>query len=328
MANAAVDIAVQQIRINCRWQDSPTTTWNYGTQYPYRIWVSNNGPDNATGVIITDTLPVGVVFDHASISIPIHGTWSYNDTTKTLTWNIGNLLAGESAGFIDIFVNVTGHNTTITNNATGNSTEYDWNTTNNIGSWTTNIPAAAHVDLDKFYTDYDQFVNNSFNIVPITQANYLETVIVMLKATNIGPDTAVNLGIRDTWPADLNRTGDYWCSYDGTTWTHYFSGMMSGNGNFTWAPAPPLTAGSSQYVGYAAQVNKSNTTITNNLTTITQTTYDPVGWDSVNATLNVPPAAFIELDKEWWSDLNGTEITQANYLDWVYAIVEAENDGT
>ena len=60
---------------------------------------------------------------------------------------------------------------------------------------------AAHVDLDTFYADYDEFINNNHNIVPITgPVNYLDHVIVVFTATNMGPNPVTDLVLREDWP--------------------------------------------------------------------------------------------------------------------------------
>src|SRR5690606_14095094 len=61
-----------------------------GQNLTYSIVASNNGPSNATGVLVTDTLPAGVSFVSAT---PTQGTFS----SATGVWSVGNLNSGASA---------------------------------------------------------------------------------------------------------------------------------------------------------------------------------------------------------------------------------------
>jgi len=57
----------------------------------YTLTVTNNGPANATGVIVTDTLPAGITFASAT---PQQGTFTVNGSVITLA--LGNLASGAS----------------------------------------------------------------------------------------------------------------------------------------------------------------------------------------------------------------------------------------
>jgi uncharacterized repeat protein (TIGR01451 family) len=121
----AADIGLNQI--------STTSTVN-GTKYvTYTITTTNNGPDNATGVTITDKLPTGLTYYQISLDGGI--TWlnsdpSYNPTTGL--WTIGNFNTNDQPKtlMIKAIINTTGP---IKNTATINTnpTQYDWNLINN-----------------------------------------------------------------------------------------------------------------------------------------------------------------------------------------------------
>ena len=53
--------------------------------------LGNNGPDNATNVTITIPLPSGFIIS----TINGDGNWTYNPTTKTITWTLSNLPVGD-----------------------------------------------------------------------------------------------------------------------------------------------------------------------------------------------------------------------------------------
>jgi uncharacterized repeat protein (TIGR01451 family) len=56
-----------------------------GSKIIYKLEVDNDGPNNATGVVVTDTLPASVTFVSASLGC------TYNSGPHTVTCNIGNL---------------------------------------------------------------------------------------------------------------------------------------------------------------------------------------------------------------------------------------------
>ena len=60
-----------------------------GEPATFRIVVGNDGPDDATGVVVEDRLPEGLTFVSASV-----GTGTFDDTS--LTWTIGDLAKGAS----------------------------------------------------------------------------------------------------------------------------------------------------------------------------------------------------------------------------------------
>lgn len=63
---------------------------NQGDQVTFTLTLTNNGPDTANGVEVTDALPAGLTFDSAN---PSQGT--YNDATGI--WDVGALANGASA---------------------------------------------------------------------------------------------------------------------------------------------------------------------------------------------------------------------------------------
>ena len=54
--------------------------------------LSNNGPDNATNVVMTLQVPEGLEFVTANVD---SGAWSYNAANRTLTWTLENVPVGD-----------------------------------------------------------------------------------------------------------------------------------------------------------------------------------------------------------------------------------------
>jgi uncharacterized repeat protein (TIGR01451 family) len=103
----------------------------------YTITVVNNGPDKATNVIVTDTLPTGVTFI-------LDTDDCVNNPPGTLMCQLGDLAAGKTVSFvIKAVVNVRS-STTISNNANVTSEQEDPDDTNNTANVTTIVEKRKH----------------------------------------------------------------------------------------------------------------------------------------------------------------------------------------
>ncbi|HET7842795.1 MAG TPA: DUF11 domain-containing protein [Xanthomonadales bacterium] len=96
-----------------------------GGQYTYNLAASNAGPDAATGVVVSDTLPAGVTF--------VSSTCGATAAGQAVTWNIGNLANGGNAS-CTLTVNFPGPCATVSNTATISGTEGDPNSSNNTST--------------------------------------------------------------------------------------------------------------------------------------------------------------------------------------------------
>ena len=108
-----------------------------GSTFTYMVNVTNNGPDRATGLVVTDTLPAGVTYVSAS------GGCTRSGATVTCTRN--NLNSGSTASFVITVTASTAGNWT--NVASVSATETDDTPANNEASQTTSIRTAAPTDL-------------------------------------------------------------------------------------------------------------------------------------------------------------------------------------
>jgi uncharacterized repeat protein (TIGR01451 family) len=111
---------------------------NVGDTLTYTLTVHNAGPDNATGVSVTDLLPAGVAYvsdDSASSST------SY--ATSTGLWTIGSLANGAS-DTLNIVVTVNAAaGQQVTNSATATSSQADANMGDNSGSASFTVPGGS-----------------------------------------------------------------------------------------------------------------------------------------------------------------------------------------
>jgi uncharacterized repeat protein (TIGR01451 family)/fimbrial isopeptide formation D2 family protein len=163
------DLAVAKVVDNPRPNVGDTITWT--------VTLSNLGVDTATDVTLLDQLPAGV---QLLMAMPSQG--SYNAVTGI--WMVGTLTTATPATLIFTSLVVAG--TAQTNVATvAHSDQFDPNPFNNRAS-ATETPLAADLAVRKV-------VNNPH---PVVNTVVTYTLIVH----NLGPDTAINVMLADTFP--------------------------------------------------------------------------------------------------------------------------------
>ena len=207
---------------------------NYLQNVKYTIKVHNNGPDNATGVIVLDKLPSGLKF--------LSSDGNYDPSTGI--WTVGTLTNGQEA-VLNIIAQVIASNTQITNIAGVNGTNYDQDPTNNESNTTISISSASDLQITK--------------TVDKKTANYLDKICYTITVTNHGPDQANNIAVSDYLPAGLQ-----WISDDSNGKYNHTTGIWT---------IDTLSNGGSITLNILAQIIKSNTVITN-IATANNATYD------------------------------------------------------
>ena len=110
-----------------------------GGPLSYTVTVSNAGPDGATNVVVSDTLPAGVTF--------VSTTGCTNDPTGVPTCTLGNIAASGMASYTITVTVDAGTTGTITNNASVSSDTADPDTANSavMELTTVNAPDKAGV---------------------------------------------------------------------------------------------------------------------------------------------------------------------------------------
>lgn len=150
----------------------------------YTLLVTNNGPSDATGVTVTDTLPGGVTFVNVT---PTQGSGS--ESAGIVTANLGALTSGGSA---TVTIDVTVDNSTtgtITNNASVTASETETNSANNTVAEPTTV--TPQIDLT---------ITKSDSPDPVVAGNQLNYT---LNVTNNGPSEATGVSVTDTLPAGV-----------------------------------------------------------------------------------------------------------------------------
>ena len=221
-----------------------------GTNVAFTVTLTNNGPNAAVGVAVTDALPAGLTLVSAT---PSAGTYSLG------IWNVGTVANGASPTLV-IVATVTSH-TQITNTATAAATTYD-----PVGA---NNAASASVDVPDANLAVTKTVNNP---TPAINTNVTFTVTV----TNNGPDAAQGASVADLLPAGLA-----FVSATPSTGTY-----ASGPGVWT---VGNLANGASATLSIVATVT-THTAVTNTATASSATYDPTPGNDTASATVNVPDA--------------------------------------
>ena len=150
----------------------------------YTLTVSNSGPQNATNVTLTDTLPAGVTFVSAT---PSQGTCPA-PVAGVLTCALGTINNGANAT-VTVVVAPTAAGS-LNNVASVSATQGDATPGNNTASASTTVNAQADVSVTK--TDSPDPIN-------LGAGNITYTITV----ANAGPSPAASTVLTDTLPAGV-----------------------------------------------------------------------------------------------------------------------------
>lgn len=162
------------------------STPKYGDIITWNITVINHGPDMAVEVAVADKLPSGLIY----ISDDSNGKYD----PETGLWDIGDLAANNASVTLIITVQVDVTNANITNVAVVSSDTYDPNETNNEDNETVEVPPVADIEVTK--------------TVSSNTSGYGDTLTWTITVFNHGPDTAVNVTVRDNIPHGLIYISD------------------------------------------------------------------------------------------------------------------------
>ncbi|MEA2681695.1 MAG: hypothetical protein QOK05_23, partial [Chloroflexota bacterium] len=155
-------------------------TPNVGTNVTFTVTATNNGPSNATGVVVTDLLPAGLTFVSAT---PSQGTY----TSGTGAWNIGAIANGAATTLL-LVATVTQPGT-LTNTATRTA----GNQADNVAA---NDSASASVNGQLADIAVTKTVSNP-------TPNVGTNVTFTITATNNGPSGATGVVVTDVLPVGL-----------------------------------------------------------------------------------------------------------------------------
>ncbi len=167
------------------------TTAPDGSTFTYTITVTNNGPDAAANVVMSDTLPASLLFRSITEPSGFDCTTPAVGTSGTITCTAATLANGASRTFT-LVVEANGASGSVTNTASASSDATDGNPGNSSGtsSGVTLAPAQADLEVTK--------TTSSSVATPGGTVTYTITV------TNAGPSDATNVVVTDDLPAGLS----------------------------------------------------------------------------------------------------------------------------
>ncbi|MGV6830615.1 MAG: T9SS type B sorting domain-containing protein, partial [bacterium] len=164
---------------------------NVGDEITFQITVTNDGPNEATGVVVSDLLPVG--FDFILFSTT---SGTYNEMTGV--WNVGTIpVGGTQTLFIDVLIN----------DPTGIPNEY-FNVAQIIASDVIDPDSTPdNDDGDQSEDDEDgvQVLTETADLsltksVSDVNANVGDVIVFAIQISNAGASTATNVAVEDRLP--------------------------------------------------------------------------------------------------------------------------------
>lgn len=179
--------------------DTAASTLQSGGEAYFDIDFQNNGPLDATNVVLVDAIPTGMTLNQGNSNF---GSFTPTISGQTVSVAIGSLAAG-ATGSIRIAVDIdNGQSADLTNNASISGDQVETDTTNNGDD-----AVATLITTDLVITKSD---NTAGSVVAGEQFTYTITV------TNNGPDTAEGIVATDNLPADLSFVSGTFTSGSGT----------------------------------------------------------------------------------------------------------------
>ncbi|MEJ2218375.1 MAG: hypothetical protein P8099_17365, partial [Gemmatimonadota bacterium] len=164
-----------------------------GTNLTYTIRVRHvGGTSDASGVVLTDTLPGSLTYVSAT------GGGTYNATSRAVTWNVGTLAVGGSTTLGLAATVAAGASGSVSNTATVSSTSTDANASNDTSTTTATVgqtadlavvksgPASATAGTNLTYTIAVNHVGGTSDASGVTVTDTLPSTLTFVSATGGG----------------------------------------------------------------------------------------------------------------------------------------------
>jgi uncharacterized repeat protein (TIGR01451 family) len=183
--------AAKEADVEIKKADNPDSV-DIGEEIQYTLTVTNDGPDEAANVVVSDDLDDDVTFSHFE-----SGTTGCTHASGTITCNLG-ALDDEEVATIVYYVTADGPAGTVTNTAIVTTTSVDTNDDNNSDTETTEVKGPEpFVDLKIEKSD-------SPDPIQIGTGNVTYTLTV----TNIGTQGANGVFVTDTLSPQFQYVSD------------------------------------------------------------------------------------------------------------------------
>ncbi len=276
-ANTSADLSIAEV-------DNPDPVVA-GTNLTYTVTVSNLGPSDAAGVVMTDTLPANVTYQ------------SYTGANWTCTLNGVNLrcvrtsnLAASANDRVVILTKVKSATTAaLSNSVLVRAATTDPVPTNNSKTEATAVRTSADLRINKLDT-----------VDPVVAGTGMAYTIVI---TNTGPSDAVGVRITDTLPAGVS----YVTHVPTPEWT-----CQVVSGELRCSRSAPAVASARLQLDVAVLVDSSVTSTLSNLVRVGSITPDPVPTNNSDTELTaVGPQSDLSIAKVESADpvVAGTNLT-------------------
>ncbi|KLT66571.1 T9SS C-terminal target domain-containing protein [Pedobacter sp. BMA] len=166
--------------------------------FKYTLLVRNNGQGDATNITVSDALPENLVL--VSVDAPGSGTTKYDQSTRTISWNIPALANGQ---FIDLVINVKATKAgKVVNSATVTISEVDPNPSNNTSTDTKEI---IGIKIPNVFTPNGDGKNETFFVERLE--SYSENQLTIINRW--GSTVYEKSGYLNDWTADGLVDGTY-----------------------------------------------------------------------------------------------------------------------
>lgn len=180
-----------------------------GDNLTYTITVTNNGPDQAQNVQVSNQLPAGVTF--------VSATQNGSHANGVVSWSLGQMASGNSAT-LNLVAEVNhdvARGTALENRASVNSDTFDPNENNNSISEQSDVEAEANLSITMTSTPHPALAG--------------EDLTYEIQVTNSGPNEARNVRVSSVLPTGLAfASADNNGSHSGNTVSWDLGSMNSG----------------------------------------------------------------------------------------------------
>ncbi len=226
-----------------------------GRNITYRLSVTNDGPNTATSVVVTDTLPASTVFVSA---IPGDGSVC-SETGGLVSCNLNDIANGVTID-IPVVARATADGA-VTNTVAVSAAEADANTSNNSSTEQTQVDPSAGLSVSQ---------SADFNTVPTGK-----TATMTFTVSNDGPSDATNVVLNNALSSSVKyfmsvSTGQGSCSQNGDNITCSLGTLASGQSVDVDIMMTGYEEGTISCTGGAASatmdLDMSNNSVTNTVT--------------------------------------------------------------